>query len=118
MANARLIEELARSREAVARQAIIERSLRELGTRISGARDPEAVVQHTIEEALRLLDGDGARIDIVDPEVRTCSAGSTRRARSRSSRATGRDDPDDSLEVGRVAAARSSPARRTSAATT
>ena len=48
----------------------IERSLRELGTRISGARDPEAVVQHTIDEALRLLDGDGARIDIVDPEVR------------------------------------------------
>ena len=70
MANARLIEELAHSREAIERRASIERSLRELGTRISGARDPGAVVQHTIDEALRLLDGDGARIDIVDPEVR------------------------------------------------
>ena len=50
--------------------ADIERSLRELGTRISGARDPGAVVQNTIDEALRLLGGDGARIDIVDPEVR------------------------------------------------
>ena len=70
MANARLITELDRSREAIERQATIERSLRELGTRISGARDPGDVVQHTIDEALRLLDGDGARIDIVDPEVR------------------------------------------------
>ena len=70
MANARLIEELAQSRESIERRASIERSLRELGTRISGARDPGAVVQYTIDEALRLLDGDGARIDIVDPEVR------------------------------------------------
>jgi PAS domain S-box-containing protein len=69
MANARLIDELARSREALARQAVVERSLRELGTRISGAHDPGAVVQQTIDEALRLLGGTGARIDIVDPEV-------------------------------------------------
>ena len=99
MANSRLIEELDRSRAAIERQATIERSLRELGTRISGARDPEAVVQHTIDEALRLLDGDGARIDIVDPEVRLLrglySAGEERILETDWPR-----DPNDSLEVG------------------
>ena len=99
MANARLIEELARSREAIERRASIERSLRELGTRISGARDPGAVVQYTIDEALRLLDGDGARIDIVDPEVRQLrgmySAGEERILESEWPR-----DPEDRLEVG------------------
>src|SRR5262249_17986492 len=39
MANARLIAELDHSREAVERRALVERSLRELGTRMSGARD-------------------------------------------------------------------------------
>jgi PAS domain S-box-containing protein len=69
MANARLIEELDHSREALERTALVERSLRELGTRISGATDPEAVVQYTIDEARRLLHGAGARIDLVDPEL-------------------------------------------------
>ena len=99
MANARLIEELARSREAIERRATIERSLRELGTRISGARDPGAVVQHTIDEALRLLGGDGARIDIVDPEVRQLrglySSGDEKILETEWPR-----DPDDHLEVG------------------
>ena len=99
MANSRLIEELDRSRGAIERKATIERSLRELGTRISGARDPEAVVQHTIDEALRLLDGDGARIDIVDPEVRLLrglySAGEEQILETDWPR-----DPNDSLEVG------------------
>ena len=99
MANARLIGELAESREAVARQAVVERSLRELGTRISGARDPEAVVQHTIDEALRLLGGTGARIDIVDPAVNLLrglySAGDEQILETEWPR-----DPDDRLEVG------------------
>ncbi|HEU0242548.1 MAG TPA: PAS domain S-box protein [Candidatus Limnocylindrales bacterium] len=99
MANARLIEELDLSRDAIERQATIERSLRELGTRISGARDPEAVVQHTIDEALRLLDGDGARIDIVDPEVRQLrglySSGEEQILETEWPR-----DPNDTLEVG------------------
>jgi len=99
MANARLIEELARSREATEHRATIERSLRELGTRISGAREPGAVVQYTIDEALRLLDGDGARIDIVDPEVRQLrgmySSGEERILESEWPR-----DPEDRLEVG------------------
>ena len=99
IANARLIAELARSGEAIERQAIIERSLRELGTRISGARDPGDVVQYTIDEALRLLDGDGARIDIVDPEAQQLrgmySAGDEEILATEWPR-----DPDDRLEVG------------------
>ena len=99
IANARLIDELARSQEALARQADVERSLRELGTRISGAREPAAVVQGTIDEALRLLDGGGARIDIVDPEVRLLrglySAGDERIAPEEWP-----DDPDDTLDTG------------------
>ena len=99
MANARLIAELDRSRQAGERQAVVERSLRELGTRISGARDPEAVVQFTIDEALRLLDGDGARIDIVDPEARLLkglfSSGDEQILETEWPR-----DPNDTLEVG------------------
>ena len=99
MANARLIAELERSRQVGERQALVERSLRELGTRISGARDPEAVVQFTIDEALRLLDGDGARIDIVDPDARLLrgmfSSGDEEILETEWPR-----DPNDSLEVG------------------
>jgi PAS domain S-box-containing protein len=99
MANARLIDELARSRAALSRQAIVERSLRMLGTRISGAREPGAVVQHTIDEAMRLLDGAGARIDIVDPEAQLLrglySAGDEEILETEWPR-----DPEDRLEVG------------------
>ena len=70
IANARLIEELDRSRAALAHQAELERSLRELGTAMAAAPDPEGVVQRVIEEALRLVGGDGARIDILDREER------------------------------------------------
>lgn len=98
MANARLIAELDRARLATTRQADVERSLRELGTRISGARDPSAVLQHTIDEARRLLGGDGGLIDILDPVARRLEGVYT----------SGREilesewpaDPDDSLEVG------------------
>ncbi len=99
MANARLIAELDRSHEADKHQALVERSLRELGTRISGARDPEAVVQHTIDEALRLVNGDGARIDIVDPDAGLLrgmySAGEEEILASEWPK-----DPNDRLEVG------------------
>ena len=99
MANARLIAELDRSRQAGERQALVERSLRELGTRISGARDPEAVVQFTIDEALRLLDGDGARIDIVDPEARLLK-GLLASGEEQILETEWPKDPDDKLEVG------------------
>ncbi len=99
MANARLIDELARSQEALARQADVERSLRELGTRISGAREPAVVVQSTIDEALRLLEGDGARIDIVDPEVRLLR-GLYSAGEEYITPAEWPDDPDDTLDTG------------------
>ena len=99
MANARLITELDRSRQAGERQAVVERSLRELGTRISGARDPESVVQFTIDEALRLLNGDGARIDIVDPEARLLR-GLLASGEEQILETEWPKDPDDSLEVG------------------
>lgn len=99
MANARLIDELARSRAALERQAQVERSLRELGMRISAAHDPEAVVQGTIDEALKLVGGDGGRIDIVDPEAQQLrgmySAGQEQILETEWPR-----DPDDRLEVG------------------
>jgi len=99
MANAQLIDQLARSREALERQAVIERSLRELGTRISGARDPGSVVQFTIDEARRLLHGDGARIDIVDPQANQLrglfSSGDEKILETEWPR-----DPNDRLEVG------------------
>ena len=57
------------------------------------------MVQDTIDEALRLLEGDGRRIDIVDPEVRLLrglySAGDEQIARDEWP-----DDPDDTLDAG------------------
>jgi PAS domain S-box-containing protein len=71
MANAKLIAELDRAREATARRAELERSLRELGSRIAGAGNPADVVQLTVDEATRLLGGDGGRIDVLGPDGRT-----------------------------------------------
>ena len=66
MANARLIEELDHSRAELAARADVERSLREIAARISAASDLPAVLQGAVDEAVRLLDADGARIDLVD----------------------------------------------------
>ena len=66
MANARLIEELDQSRVELAERADVERSLREIAARISAATDLPAVLQGAVDEAARLLDADGARIDLVD----------------------------------------------------
>jgi len=67
MSNARLIEALDVSRGELAKRAEIERSLREIGARISGASDLPAVLQLSVDEAARLLGAEGARIDLVDP---------------------------------------------------
>ncbi len=68
IANARLIAELDRSRTELARRAETERTLREIAAGITAIRDPEALLQHTVEETLRLLRADGAIIDLLDPE--------------------------------------------------
>ncbi len=75
MTNRRLIEELARSeaellasREELARRADVERSLREIGARITALHDVDDVIRRTIGEAVRLLGGEGGRIDVVQPD--------------------------------------------------
>ena len=66
MANADLIKQLGRSRADIERRADTERALREIGGRIIGLRHPEEVLQLSVDEAARLLDADGARIDVLD----------------------------------------------------
>jgi PAS domain S-box-containing protein len=58
LTNARLYEELERRVEA-------QRSLREIAARITAIRDPGDVLQRTLDEAVRLLDADGGRIELV-----------------------------------------------------
>jgi hypothetical protein len=74
MANTRLIEELDRSRDeldrsrgALARRADAERALREVGTRIAALREPAEILQEVIELASRLVGGEGAILDLLDP---------------------------------------------------
>ena len=67
--NARLIEELEQSRAEVARQADTERTLREIAARVSAILEPDEVLQQIVDEATRLLESDGARIDLYDPEI-------------------------------------------------
>lgn len=58
LGNARLYEELERRIEA-------QRSLGEIATRITALREPADVLQRTLDEAVRLLDADGGRIELV-----------------------------------------------------
>ena len=69
MANALLIEELDRSRAEQERRAERERTLREIATRISALHDPKEVIQETVDESARLLDAEGARIDLIDRQL-------------------------------------------------
>ncbi len=69
IANARLIEELESSRSEIARRADAERTLREIAARVSAILDPAEVLQRIVDEAARLLESDGARIDQFDPEM-------------------------------------------------
>ena len=69
IANARLIEELEHSRAEIARRADSERTLREIAARVSAILEPDEVLQQIVDEATRLLESDGARIDLYDPEI-------------------------------------------------
>jgi PAS domain S-box-containing protein len=66
--NARLIDELGRSREEISRRADAERSVREIAADISALRDVEAILQQTVDEARRLLASNSARIDMLDDD--------------------------------------------------
>jgi PAS domain S-box-containing protein len=65
--NARLMEELARSRAVIERRAEAEQALREIATRITAIREPGGLLQRIVDEARRLLRADGAVIDEFDP---------------------------------------------------
>ena len=58
LGNARLYEELERRIEA-------QRSLGEIAARITAIREPGDVLQRTLDEAVRLIDADGGRIELV-----------------------------------------------------
>ncbi|HEX2767043.1 MAG TPA: GAF domain-containing protein [Candidatus Limnocylindria bacterium] len=61
LGNARLYEELERRVEA-------QRTLGEIAARITAIRDPGDVLQRTLDEAVRLLDADGGRIELMADE--------------------------------------------------
>ncbi len=61
-------------------RAEAERSLREIGARISAAADLPAVLQRAVDEAARLLPAEGARIDLDRPGAWSCSGRRTHRA--------------------------------------
>ena len=63
----RLLEELDRSRGALARRAEAEQALREIAARITALRDPAEILQQVVELASRLVRGQGAILDILDP---------------------------------------------------
>ena len=65
--NARLIDELARSRAVIERRAEAEHALREIATRITAIREPHDLLQRIVNEAFRLLRADGAVIDEFEP---------------------------------------------------
>ncbi len=71
IANASLIRELEGSRAEVARRADSERTLREIAARVSAILDPAEVLQQIVDETTRLLESDGARIDLYDPATDT-----------------------------------------------
>ncbi len=69
IANARLIDELERSRTEIARRADSEQTLREIAARVSAILEPAEVLQQIVDETTRLLESDGARIDLWDPSI-------------------------------------------------
>jgi PAS domain S-box-containing protein len=64
---ARLIDELDRSRSRLARRAEAEQALREIAARITALRDPADILQEVVELASRLVGGQGAILDLLDP---------------------------------------------------
>src|SRR4029079_6822955 len=65
---ARLEAELRKHAEDLARLVETQRTLARISQHIAAIRQPEVVLQKTVEEASRLLGADGARIDLVSNE--------------------------------------------------
>ena len=116
LGNARLYEELERRVEA-------QRSLGEIAARITAIRDPGDVLQRTLDEAVRLLDADGGRIELVErvgrPGLGLRPLGHRPARRARRHRwpagATGRASPASPFaSAGSCAPATTSPTRASS----
>jgi PAS domain S-box-containing protein len=66
ISNILLIDRLGTSERELAHRAEIERALREIGARLAAISDPSDLLQRVVDEAARLLDADGARIELLD----------------------------------------------------
>ena len=66
LGNARLIEDLDRSRDELRRRAEREATLRELGARLTAVGNPDELLRRIVAEARRLVGADGSRIDLLD----------------------------------------------------
>ena len=90
LGRARLIEELGRSRETLARRAEEERALREIARRLGTmGDDPGRHPLRIVHESARLLGGERARLDLLEPLVGLDAVGlpaETSRSRTGSSR--------------------------------
>src|SRR5437762_887233 len=65
-----LATELEAAREALQRADRTRTALAEITARLTSLREPSAVLQRTVEEAVRLLDAFGAGLGIYDPATR------------------------------------------------
>ena len=65
IANTRLITQLERSREELARRVETERALRDIAGRITSLHEPRAVLDSIVEESRRLLGSDGAHLTLL-----------------------------------------------------
>ncbi|HEX9609548.1 MAG TPA: GAF domain-containing protein [Candidatus Limnocylindria bacterium] len=65
LTNARLNAEAALAAEELERRVEAQRSVGEIAARITAIRDPDDVLQRTLDEAVRLLHADGGRIELV-----------------------------------------------------
>ena len=71
LANAELVDQLRRSQEELARRAAAQASLAAIAAELTALRDPSAILQQAVGEAARLLEADGALLDLLDPVTNT-----------------------------------------------
>jgi PAS domain S-box-containing protein len=71
LANAELVDRLRRSQQELARRAAAQASLASIAAELTALRDPSAILQQAVDEAARLLEADGALLDLLDPSTNT-----------------------------------------------
>ena len=67
IANQRLIEQLASSREELARRVDAQRTLGQISARIAVIREPGEILHSVVEAARRLIGSDGAHLTLMQP---------------------------------------------------